>query len=67
MKRMDRWDMACESMVVGIGGVGPWVMGCARLCGFYWVVVGLLIAIVDVDGLVRWICGDVGCFFFFFF
>ena len=33
--------------------------------GFYWVVVGLLIAIVDVDGLLRWICGDVGCFFFF--
>ena len=47
--------MAYESMVVGIGGVGPWV------------VVGLLIAIVVVDGLLRWICGDVGCFFFFFF
>ena len=34
--------------------------------GFYWVMVGLLIAIVDVDGLLRWIFGVVGCFFFFF-
>ena len=43
--------------------LGLWVVpGCVR---FYWVVVGLLIAIVDVDGLLRWICGDVGCFFFF--
>ena len=39
------------------------VVGCV---GFYWVVVGLLIAIVNVDGLLRWICGGVGCFFFFF-
>ena len=39
----------------------------ASCVGFYWVVMGLLIAIVDVDGLLRWICGDVGCFFFFFF
>ena len=38
------------------------VAGCV---GFYWVVVGLLIAIVDVNGLLRWICGGVGCFFFF--
>ena len=45
--------------------LGLWVVpGCV---GFYWVVVGLLIAIVDVDGLLRWIYGDVGCFFFFFF
>ena len=44
--------------------LGLWVVpGCV---GFYWVVVGLLIAIVDVDGLLRWICGDVGFFFFFF-
>ena len=43
--------------------LGLWVVpGCV---GFYWVVVGLLIAIVDVDGLLRWICGDVGFFFFF--
>ena len=43
--------------------LGLWAMaGCV---GFYWVVVGLLIAIVDVDGLLRWICVDVGCFFFF--
>ena len=34
--------------------------------GFYWVMVGLLIAIVDVDGLLRWICVDVDFFFFFF-
>ena len=34
--------------------------------GFYWVMVGLLIAIVDVDGLLRWICVGVGCFFFLF-
>ena len=39
----------------------------ASCVGFYWVVMGLLIAIVDVDWLLRWICGDVGCFFFFFF
>ena len=26
---------------------------------------GLLIAIVDVDGLLRWICVDVDFFFFF--
>ena len=39
------------------------VVGCV---GFYWVVVGLLIAIVDVDGLLRWICVDVDFFFFFF-
>ena len=26
--------MACESVVVGIGGVGPWVVGYGRLCGF---------------------------------
>ena len=38
----------------------------AGCVGFYWVVVGLLIAIVDVDGLLRWICVGVGCFFFFF-
>ena len=38
------------------------VVGCV---GFYWVVVGLLIAIVDVDGLLRWTCVDVGFFFFF--
>ena len=37
------------------------VVGCV---GFYWVVVGLMIAIVDVDGLLRWIYGDVGFFFF---
>ena len=44
--------------------LGLWaVAGCV---GFYSGVVGLLIAIVDVDGLLRWICGDVGCFFFFF-
>ena len=42
--------------------LGLWaVVGCV---GFYWVVVGLLIAIVDVDGLLRWICVDVGWFFF---
>ena len=35
----------------------------AGCVGFYWVVVGLLIAIVDVDGLLRWIYGDVGFFF----
>ena len=34
LKRMDHWVVACESMVVGIGGVGPWVVGCGRLCGF---------------------------------
>ena len=40
--------------------LGLWAMaGCV---GFYWVVVGLLIAIVDVDGLLRWICVDVGFF-----
>ena len=33
--------------------------------GFYWVMVGLLIAIVDVDGLLRWICVVVDFFFFF--
>ena len=27
---------------------------------------GLLIAIVDVDGLLRWICVDVGFYFIFF-
>ena len=46
-----------------------WVLGLwavAECVGFYWVVVGWLIAIVDMDGLLRWICGDVGCFFFFF-
>ena len=46
-----------------------WVLGLwtvADYVGFYWVVAGLLIAIVHVDGLLRWICGDVGCFFFFF-
>ena len=37
----------------------------AGCVGFYWVVVGLLIAIVDVDGLLRWICVDVGFFYFF--
>ena len=45
-----------------------WVLGLwvtAGCVGFYWVVVGLLIAIVDVDGLLWWIWGDVGCFFFF--
>ena len=26
--------MACESVVVGIDGVGPWVVGCGQLCGF---------------------------------
>ena len=36
----------------------------ASCVGFYWVVMGLLIAIVDVDGLLRWICVDVGWFFF---
>ena len=36
----------------------------ADCVGFYWVVAGLLIAIVNVDGLLRWICGDVGFFFF---
>ena len=52
--------MACESVVWVLG---LWAMaGCV---GFYWVVVGLLIAIVDVDGLLRWICGGVGCFIFF--
>ena len=54
--------MAYESMVVWV--LGLWVV--ASCVGFYWVVMGLLIAIVDVDGLLRWICGDVGCFFFFF-
>ena len=47
-----------------------WVLGLwavAGCVGFYWVVVGLLIAIVDVDGLLRWICGGVGCFFYFYF
>ena len=34
LKRIDRWVMAYESVVVGISGVGPWVMGCGRLCGF---------------------------------
>ena len=34
LKRMDCWVMACELVVVGISGVGPWVMGCGRLCGF---------------------------------
>ena len=38
----------------------------AGCVGFYWVVVGLLIAIVDVDGFLRWICVDVVFFFFFF-
>ena len=38
------------------------VAGCV---GFYWIVVGLLIAIVVADGLLRWICVDVGFFFFF--
>ena len=45
-----------------------WVLGLwavAGCVGFYWVVVGLLIAIVDVDGLLRWIYGGVGFFFFF--
>ena len=45
-----------------------WVLGLwvtAGCVGFYWVVVGLLIAIVDVDGLLRWICVDVDFFFFF--
>ena len=43
--------------------LGLWVVaGCV---GFYWVMVGLLIAIVDVVRFLRWICGDVGCFFFF--
>ena len=37
----------------------------ADCVGFYWVVVGWLIAIVDMDGLLRWICVEVGCFFFF--
>ena len=44
-----------------------WVLGLwavASCVGFYWVVVGLLIAIVDVDGLLGWICVDVGFFFF---
>ena len=65
LKRMDRWVMAYELVVVGIGCVGPWVWAMAGCVGFYWVVVGLLIAIVDVDGLLRWICVDVGFFFFF--
>ena len=49
-----------------------WVLGLWVVAGcvdFYWVVVGLLIAIVNVDGLLRWICGGVCCcccFFFFF-
>ena len=46
-----------------------WVLGLwavAGCVGFYWVVVGLLIAIVDVDGFLRWICVDVVFFFFFF-
>ena len=45
-----------------------WVLGLwavAGCVGFYWIVVGLLIAIVDVDGLLRWICVDVDFFFFF--
>ena len=44
-----------------------WVLGLwavAGCVGFYWVMVGLLIAIVDVDGLLRWICVDVGFFYF---
>ena len=43
-----------------------WVLGLwavAGCVGFYWVVVGLLIAIVDVDGLLRWICVNVGFYF----
>ena len=44
--------------------LGLWAVACC--VGFYWIVVGLLIAIVDVDGLLRWIYVDVGCFFFFF-
>ena len=44
--------------------LGLWVVaGCV---GFYWVVVGLLIAIVDVDGLLRWICVDAGFYFYLF-
>ena len=44
--------------------LGLWVVpGCV---GFYWVVVGLLIAIVDVDGFLRWISNDVVFFFFFY-
>ena len=46
-----------------------WVLGLwavAGCVGFYWVVVGLLIAIVDVDGLLRWICVDVGFYFILF-
>ena len=36
-----------------------WVVaGCV---GFDWVVVGLLMVIVDVGGLLRWICGGGGC------
>ena len=39
--------MAYESMVVWV--LGLWVV--ASCVGFYWVVMGLLIAIVDVYGL----------------
>ena len=63
-------------MIVGLwpmswwwGGSVVWILGLwavAGFVGFYWVVVGLLIAIVDVNRLLRWICVDVGCFFFFF-
>ena len=36
-----------------------WVVaGCV---GFDWVVVGLLMVIIDVGGLLRWICGGGGC------
>ena len=62
-------------MIVGLlpmswwwGGSVVWILGLwamAGFVGFYWVVVGLLIAIVDVNRLLRWICVDVGCFFFF--
>ena len=50
---------------MGIGGMGfDWVMaGCV---GFDWIVVGQLTAIVDVGGLLRWICGG-GVFLFIFY
>ena len=65
LKRMDRWVMACELVVVGIGGVGPWVVGCGRLCGFLLGCGGLVDShcwcgwVVEVD--LWW------CWLFFFF
>ena len=42
-----------------------WVVaGCVA---FDWVVVGLLMVIIDVGGLLRWICGGGVILFYFYF